>query len=317
MSIQWLRRHRTAILKGGWSRERSISLKTAAAVEASFKRLRLPFISIDVQPNVDQVLRRKKPDFCFLALHGTFGEDGGIQSLLELLKIPYSGSDALSSAICMDKELSKNLFRQAGVHVIPGLVIEKQEFIHQRSLVLARLSRQFPSKALFIKPVDQGSAIGASYVERPSQIVKAFERCFRVSERALVEKYINGRELTVGILGEMALPVVEIVPEHSFYDFHSKYALGGSTHIVPAALTKKQTELSQHMALKAFRAARCSVVGRVDLMLSQEGQIFVLEINTLPGLTSTSLLPEAARAARLTFDQLVLDIIRLSLEKPH
>lgn len=310
--LQWLRHHRVAVLKGGWSKERAISLKTGQAVEAALRRLKIPVIGIDVRPDIAVTLIKKKIQFCFIALHGPFGEDGRLQASLDALKIPYTGSGALASAIAMDKDLSKRSFSAAGVATAPWVTVyRKGKFQIQNSkFKILNLLKQGP---VFIKPVDQGSAIGVSRVTSAAQLQKALNACFRVSHGALVERLIEGREFTVGILGRRPLPVVEIIPKHNFYDFHSKYAKGGSKHLVPAALTMKQTKTVQQLALKAFQALECTVYGRVDLMMDKKERFFVLEVNTIPGMTSTSLLPDAARAAGLSFDDLVLEIVRLSI----
>ncbi len=306
-ALNWLRRHRVAVLKGGWSRERPISLKTGLAVEQAFTRLRVRVQSIDVGRNITNQLRKQRVQFAFIALHGAFGEDGGIQTLLESLKIPYTGSGPLASSIAMDKILSKKIFVESGVPTAPWKTLSNRESV-------ADVRKWLRKGSVFVKPFDQGSAIGASRVNQTSELPRALRECFRVSKIALVEKFVAGRELTVGILGRTALPVVEILPKHAFYDFHSKYARGGSQHLVPAPLTRLQTKTAQSLALRAFEALGCTVYGRVDLLMSKTGQMFVLEVNTIPGMTATSLLPDAARAAGTSFDQLVLKICDLSLE---
>jgi len=165
---------------------------------------------------------------------------------------------------------------------------------------------------VFVKPTDQGSAIGAAPAKTWPEFQRALKNCFRVSNDALVERHIIGREFTVGILGKKVLPVIEIVPEHAFYDFHSKYAAGGSRHLCPAPLSKGDTRVAQQLSLRAFEAIGCTGYGRVDLLRDNKGRFFVLEVNTIPGMTNTSLLPDAARAAGLPFDDLVLKIVELS-----
>lgn len=304
-TLSWLKSHRVAVLKGGWSRERPISLKTGAAVECAFRRLGVRPVSIDVTPRIDVVLAKKKIQFCFIALHGTFGEDGGIQSILELMKIPYTGSGPLTSGIAMNKDLSKKLFQQAGVPTPKSLLLEK-------SRRADRVSMRFP---LFVKPNDQGSAIGASRAQNKMELKRALETCFKVSDHALIEEFIAGRELTVGILGDRLLPIIEIVPEHAFYDFHSKYAPGGSRHLVPARVVSAVAALVRRLSRRAFDALACDVYGRVDLIVTPKNKVYVLEVNTVPGMTATSLLPDAARAVGISFDQLVLKICELSLAK--
>jgi D-alanine-D-alanine ligase len=295
-----------AVLKGGWSRERSISLKTGAAVEQALKRLGVKFRSIDVNQNILAVLDRRRVQFAFIALHGAFGEDGALQCILDFLKIPYTGSGPLASGIAMDKHMSKTLFARHRVPTAPWICIEKKSDV-------ANTIKAVASYPVFVKPADQGSAIGVGSAKTPQALKKALRASFKISDRALVEQMIEGRELTVGILGGKALPVVEIKPSHAFYDFHSKYAAGGSVHVTPAELSKSKTKEVQAASLRAFNALGCSVYGRVDVMLSKTGRPLVLEVNTIPGMTATSLLPDAARAAGIDFDALVLEIARLSL----
>ncbi|MCB4756204.1 MAG: D-alanine--D-alanine ligase [Elusimicrobia bacterium] len=313
--IRWLKRRRVAVLKGGWSTERSISLKTGAAVEEAFKRMGVPAAGIDVRRDIAQVLNKKKVGFCFIGLHGPYGEDGRIQALLDIMGIPYTGSGPVGSALAMDKHLSKILFKQGNVPTAPWIMVQKSRYRQVPEKAVHSIDQLLRRGPLFFKPFDQGSAIGVSKVERVDQIRPALEACYRVSSAALVEEFIPGREITVGILGERALPVVEIVPVHDFYDFHSKYAKGGSRHVVPAQITPEESKWAQEASLKAFRALQCEVYGRVDLILKPNGEVVVLEVNTIPGMTKVSLLPDAARAVGMNFDQLVLDIVRLSMKR--
>lgn len=314
-TLRWLKSKRVAVLKGGWSSERSISLKTGEAVEKSFRRLGIHPLGIDVQPNILHVIKKKRIQFCFIALHGPFGEDGRIQSCLEVIGIPFTGSGSVASGLAMDKHLSKQLFNKMRVPTPPGLTIFKQDFRRDRDGAFQKVKSLLKGSALFVKPVDQGSAIGVSRVTRPAEISAALKKCFAISAGALVEKLIVGRELTVGILGSLPLPVTEIVSKHDFYDFYSKYAQGGSRHITPAPISARAARRTQEIALKAFRALGCSVYGRVDLMMKSEKKQYVLEVNTIPGMTNTSLLPEAANSAGINFDELVLDIVSLSLKE--
>jgi D-alanine-D-alanine ligase len=305
-ALAWLKSRRVAVLKGGWSRERPISLKTGAAIEASLKRLGVKAVGIDVKPSVAADLLKRKINFAYIALHGEFGEDGRLQNALDVVGIPYTGSGAISSALAMDKVLSKEAFVAKKVPTPAWAIVKKGETVPPAVRALLKKGR------VFVKPSDQGSAIGAAPAKNPNELSRALKNCFRVADTALVERHIDGRELTVGILGKKALPVVEIVPEHSFYDFHSKYAAGGSRHLVPAPLSRAETRQAQRLALRAFNALNCSAYGRVDLMFDARGKFYVLEVNTIPGMTNTSLLPDAAKAAGLTFDDLVVKIVELS-----
>jgi len=313
--IQWLKKRRVAVLKGGWSRERSISLKTGQAVEKSFRRMGIRFKSIDVKPQAADQLTHNKIQFAFNALHGPFGEDGQIQTIMNILGIMYSGSGPKSSFAAMNKKISKELFAKHRVPAPSGISFHKADYLNSPLTYLQKIKKMLKRGPLFVKPVDQGSAIGITRLEKANQIDKALQSALAVSDGVMVEKLINGREITVGILGQLALPVTEIISAHRFYDFYSKYAKGGSSHITPAPIPAGARRLAQKLSKQAFRALGCTVYGRVDLMMSSPSRMVVLEVNTIPGMTNTSLLPEAAQAAGINFDQLVLKIVGLSIKK--
>ncbi len=298
-----LRRRRIAVLYGGWSAERPISIKSGEAVCRALKRLGMPHAVIDVSPDVARDLRRHKTDLAFLALHGPFGEDGTIQGLLEMLRIPYTGSGVLASAISMHKPTAKKIFQGADIPTPKGFVVTD-------------LKAPFPSDKgpWFVKPASQGSAVGVTFVSSPNQWRKALRAALAEDREALVEKAVTGTEITVGILDGRALPVVEIVPKHAFYDFFSKYSKGGSRHLIPARLPVKSLKLASDLALEAFRAAGCRHFARVDFIVDKSGRPWILEINTLPGLTEVSILPDAAKAAGLSFDELVVEMLRLAAD---
>jgi len=309
-TLKKLKGQRVAVLKGGWSRERTVSLRTGAAVETALRKLGVRVSGIDVRRDIFTRLSQARPDVAFIALHGTFGEDGCVQAGLELLKIPYTGSGPTASALAMDKAASKRLFEAARVPTPAWALIEKAAPEPGRT----RAEKLLRSGPVFVKPYDQGSAIGASRADTPRALAKAVEACFRVSSCALVERFIAGKELTIGILGPLALPVIEIVPEHAFYDYHSKYAKGGSRHLVPAPISAAAARRAKSVALAAYRSLGCTAYGRVDVLMDRRGGMWVLEANTIPGMTSTSLLPDAARAAGIGFEELVLKIIAHSLK---
>ncbi len=311
--LRWLRSRRVAVLKGGWSSERPISLKTGAAVEAAFRRLGVKAVGIDVTPNISHVLKTKKIQFCFNALHGPFGEDGRIQGLLDILKIPYTGSGPLANAVAMNKSVAKQLFSENGVPTPKGTTIDRSDYEEKGLTALKDAFVLLQSGPVFVKPVDQGSAIGVSSAKTKGALLSAIKKALVLSHGALVERLIVGRELTVGILGDVALPVTEIIAKHDFYDFYSKYSKGGSRHLTPAPISMDQAKRAQKLAKAAFRALQCSVYGRVDVMMTARGEMFVLEVNTIPGMTDVSLFPEAAKAVGIGFDELVLRIVDLSL----
>lgn len=304
--IARLRRRRIAVLYGGRSAERPISLKSGAAVRAALKRLGLPHVGIDVSANVAADLRKAKTNLAFLAVHGPLGEDGALQGLLDVAGVPYTGSGVRASAVCMHKPTTKLLFAAAGLATPAGFTVRDAAapFPHERSLPLPWV----------VKPASQGSAIGVTFVSSANEWPAALKNALKDDDEALVEQAVTGTEITVGILGDKALPVVEIVPKHAFYDFFSKYSKGGSSHIVPANLPENVQAEAARMSLAAFKAAGCRHFGRVDLMVDKGGKPWILEINTLPGMTDVSLLPDAARAAGLSFEDLVAEVLGLALD---
>lgn len=318
-----MKRFPVAVVGGGWSGERSISLRSMDGVYHALKEHGWDVRAIDLLPDagkpkhaspswakkvrlsgLPRALRQKKGTVAFLVLHGPGGEDGRLQGLLDLAGIPYTGSGALASALAMDKAVAKALMAVAGVPVPGGIALKRGQALPTKL--------KYP---VFIKPVAQGSALGVSPAKNPSQARKALQQAWRWDEVALVEPYLKGRELTVAVLGTSALPVVEIVPEHAFYDFHSKYAAGGSRHLCPAPLSAAVTIKAQAAALKAHRALGCRGFSRSDLIVDARGKLHLLEVNTLPGLTSVSLLPDAAKAIGMGYAELLEAMLELSLSE--
>ncbi len=306
-AVKALKKKRVAVLSGGWSAERPISLKSGAAVRAALKRLGIPHAAIDVSPRVAEDLRRHKTNLAFLAVHGPFGEDGTLQGLLEMMEIPYTGCGVRASAVCMHKPSAKKIFEVEKLPTPRGFVVTdaRAPFPHDCPLPLPWV----------VKPASQGSAIGVAFVASPEDWAGALKGALKNDPEALVEEAVQGPEITVGILGDKALPVVEIVPKHAFYDFYSKYSKGGSRHLVPAQLPETVQAEASRIALAAFKAVGGRHFGRVDLMVDKGGRPWLLEINTLPGMTDVSLLPDAARAAGLPFDALVLEMLRMASEE--
>jgi D-alanine-D-alanine ligase len=249
----------------------------------------------------------KKVDVVFIALHGKYGEDGTIQGFLEILGIPYTGSDVLSSALAMDKLKSKQLFTLYEIPTPPWEIIEKDK-------ALPKL--EFP---LVIKPQRQGSSIGVTIVQSEEELSEALQKAFQYDPIAIAEKYIKGRELSVPILdidgSPSALPIVEIVPRGQFYDYYHKYTEGATQEIVPAPLEKTMEMKVKEIAISAYKALGCRNFARVDMRLSEDNEPFVLEVNTIPGLTPLSLLPLSAKAAGISFPQLIDIIIQNALRK--
>ncbi len=298
-----LRRRRIAVLMGGWSAEREISLQSGRAVSVALRRLGLSHRALDVTPDIARALRRHRVDLAFLATHGPFGEDGRLQGLLDVLKIPYTGSGVLASAMAMHKPSAKRIFESANIPTPRGAVLRPRD------------ARRVPFPAPWVvKPASQGSAVGVTVVRRRADLSAALKGAWAFEPEALVEAFVPGAEITVGVLNDRALPVVEIIPQHAFYDFHSKYAPGGSRHVAPARIPDRVRREAQRLALAAHRALGCRHVSRVDLIVGPRGRPVVLELNTIPGMTAASLLPDAARAAGMGFDALVLRILGLALQ---
>ena len=254
----------------------------------------------------------EEAELAFIALHGGAGEDGTVQALLEAVGLPYTGSGVLGSAVALHKGVSKRLFRDGGVATPEGVTFALDGVGGTAEAL--RLAEEVAAYPLVVKPATEGSTVGVTIAGSREEMPAALRLAASHSREVLVERYIPGRELTVGILGERALPVVEIVPEGGFYDFTAKYTGGKSRYLVPASLPGEVTARLQEQALRAHRVLGAEGFSRVDFRLSPENEAYCLEINTVPGMTPTSLLPKAARAAGLEFGELVEAIARLGLE---
>jgi D-alanine-D-alanine ligase len=293
-----------AVLKGGPGSERAVSFATGAGVAKALRSLGAIVAEVDVE-NTDIVLP-DDIDMAFIAIHGTFGEDGQLQQILEDRGICYTGEGVEASRLAFDKIPSKQRFTQHGVATPQWEVI--------------RANRQ-PNLPLpyVIKAPRQGSTVGVYIVKAESEVAPALAEAATYDDELLIEQFIPGRELTIGVLGDLALPVLEIIPKSGFYDFNDKYPFlnpqggGGAEHVCPAAIPGDLTSKIQDLALLATRSLGLVVYSRVDVMLSQRNEPFVLEVNTIPGMTEASLLPEAAAAAGITYPQLCARIIDLSL----
>jgi D-alanine-D-alanine ligase len=247
--------------------------------------------------------RQGDADVVFLGLHGGSGEDGTIQALLDLGGVPYTGSGHLASALAMDKDLSKHLFRQANVSTAKWLMAPAGADEVNTALGLP----------VIVKPSKQGSTVGLSIVRNASELQPAMDEAFNFDDEVMIEEFIAGRELTVGILGNIALPVGEIIPKHEIYDYECKYTAGMADERFPAELTKQETARVQDEALRAFRALKLRGCARIDFRMAKDGTFYCLEANTLPGMTQTSLIPQAAAAAGISFPELCDRIVRLAL----
>lgn len=306
MNIQELRKKRIGVLMGGNSSEREISLLTGKAIVQALRAEHFQITPIDVSKDVVAKLTQHRIGVAFLALHGLLGEDGSIQGLLEVLQIPYTGSGVLASALAMNKIKSKEIFCAHNIST-PGW----RAFSRGEKCAV----KTFP---VVVKPANQGSAVGVSIVENRRSLAITMRAAFQYDVEVLVEEYIKGTELTVGVLNGKALPVIKIVPQNKFYDFESKYAPGGSIHVIPSGLPVPQEKRAQELALACCRALGCRGASRVDIIYGAGGNFSVLEVNTIPGMTPTSLLPDAAKAAGYSFNRLVIEILKSArLEKSN
>ena len=291
-----------AVLMGGWSKERAVSLVTGQECAAGLRASGHQIDEIDVDENIAQTLVKLRPDVCFNALHGRFGEDGNIQGLLNLLGIPYTHSGVLASATAMHKPRAKDVFSNAGLRCPEGVVVKIED-----------LAAQAPFPAPFVvKPINEGSSVGVTIVrEGGNGRPNGNDWCH--GQEALIERFIPGRELTVGVFYGRAYCVTEITSSHGFYDYDAKYAAGGSVHILPADLPESITEKALRWAETAHCLLGCRGVSRADFRYDDsadgDGDLYLLEINTQPGLTPTSLVPEQAQYQGISFPELVANMV--------
>jgi D-alanine-D-alanine ligase len=290
-----------AVLMGGLSAEREISLKTGKAVLEALKRRGYPAFGIDVGRDLAARLTWQGAKVAFIALHGRYGEDGKVQGLLEMMNIPYTGSGVLASSMAMDKVVTKKLLIYHG--------LSTPAFIEVRRTEAAGLSLSAcPPFPVVVKPAREGSTIGISRADNETGLRQGLAAAFEHDDVALVEEFIVGREVTVGVLDDLALPIIEVVPEGGFYDYAAKYTAGRTQYLLPAPLPEPLTSRIQQAAVDVFRVLGCAGAARIDFMVRGE-EFFCLEANTIPGMTETSLLPKAAGAAGMSFDDLVERIL--------
>uniref|UniRef100_A0A7C5AKY5 D-alanine--D-alanine ligase n=1 Tax=Desulfobacca acetoxidans TaxID=60893 RepID=A0A7C5AKY5_9BACT len=306
---------RLALLAGGRSAEREVSLKSGEQVYQALDKSKYDIRRYDPRDDLERLVREAPElDVALVIMHGRGGEDGSLQGLLDLLGLPYQGSGVLGSALGMNKELSKILYQQAGLKVARALFFNRDEIPPLQEIV-DRLGLP-----VFIKPVNEGSSIGVTKARTVEELEAGLIKAFRHDHRVLVEEFLAGVEVTGGVLGNAkltALPLVEIVPssDYAFFDYEAKYLPGASTEICPARLDPELTKKAQEAALTAHRALQCRGYSRTD-MIVKDGEVYVLETNTIPGMTATSLFPQAAKAMGLEFPQLLDRLIELALEKP-
>jgi D-alanine-D-alanine ligase len=297
------KKKKIGVMMGGLSREREVSLRTGKAILKALTEKGYPALAIDVGLDIAEVLIREKVEVAFMALHGRFGEDGTIQGMLELMKIPYTGSGVLASALALHKIMAKKFFFCEHIPT-PTYEVFRREEIEKNSPRTSSLPLP-----VVVKPAREGSTIGVSIVKKEEELLPALQEAGRYDEEILVEEFMKGKEITVGILEDIPLPIIEIVPRSGFYDYQSKYTKGETEYIIPARIPREKYLYAQEISLKAFQVLGCSGCARVDLMTDEEGNPFVIDVNTMPGMTETSLLPKAALYAGISFEDLVERIL--------
>lgn len=294
---------KVAVLMGGISAEREVSLKSGAAVHKGLCDAGIDAYTVDAGKDVLNVIQQGQFDRAFIALHGRWGEDGVIQGALEVMGLPYTGSGVLASALAMDKVKSKYLWAGMGISTAP--FIETEGHVEQQEIEKMGLP-------LFVKPAHEGSSVGMTKVTTYEQLSEAIELARKYDSNVLIEKYIDGDEYTVAIVGDKTLPVIRVETPRDFYDYEAKYELDSTLYHCPSGLDESTEQSIQRLALDAYRAVGCEGWGRVDVMMDQSGNAYVLEANTVPGMTDHSLVPMAALQAGMDFSQLVVAILETS-----
>lgn len=305
------------VIMGGRSLERDVSLKSGHRVADALDSLGYPVIRLDVESDLVAKLKKEKPDLIYIALHGKYGEDGTVQELLEILKIPYTGPGVFSSILGFDKVLSKETFIANDIPTAPFYALSEAAIKEMGAANLMDDIIKYVGLPLVVKPARQGSALGLKIVHTKKEIPEAIISALNYDSKILLEKYIKGTEVSVAILGNKslkALPIVEIVSHKEFFDFDAMYTAGQTDYYIPARLSDSMTKKVTDIAISVHKTLKCRDVSRVDIKI-EKNIPYVLEINTSPGMTSTSLLPMTAKAAGLTFEKLVDKIVRLSLER--
>lgn len=297
---------RVAVLYGGDSAEREISLKSGAAIVAGLRAQGVHVVPIILGNNPLAEIQAANVNRAFIALHGPGGEDGKIQALLEYMHIPYTGSGISASALCMDKLRTKHLWRGVGLPT-PNYQILSADSHWEK--ILVELGGE-----VIVKPCHEGSSLGMARVDSAQGLAEAYEQARKFDQTVMVEQFIRGAEYTVAVLGSKALPPIKLETDHRFYDFEAKYQADDTRYLCPCGLPPQQEAALQALAIEAFTAVGAQGWGRIDVMADQNGAFFLLEANTVPGMTDHSLVPMAAKAEGLSFDQLVLAIVSQTLE---
>jgi D-alanine-D-alanine ligase len=292
------------VLLGGKSAEREVSLKSGGMVLAALRKKGVDAHPFDPKDRDVQDLVKERFARVFIALHGRFGEDGTVQGVLEWLGIPYTGSGVLASALAMDKARTKRLWAAEGLPTAPYEILTGGTNL---SAVAKRLGTP-----MFVKPASEGSSVGMTKVKKTTDLEEAYALAVNYDPVVIAEKFIDGAELTVGIVGERVLPIIRIETPREFYDYEAKYLADDTRYLIPCGVSEKKEKELQALCLKAFRALGCRGWGRVDLMLDKRGRPFLLEVNTSPGMTDHSLVPMAARAVGMSYEDLCVKILELA-----
>ncbi|MCA6941070.1 D-alanine--D-alanine ligase [Pectobacterium polaris] len=302
---------KVAVLLGGTSAEREVSLLSGQAVLAGLKEAGINAHAVDTRDVSVTTLKEEGFTKIFIALHGRGGEDGTLQGVLEFLGLPYTGSGVMASALTMDKLRTKQVWQTVGLPVSPYVALDRRQYSETAAnALLAKFAHL--GLPLIVKPSREGSSVGMSKVNTLSELPAALEEAFRHDDDVLVEKWLTGPEYTVAILGDEVLPSIRIQPAGTFYDYEAKYLSDDTQYFCPSGLSDEQEQALAGLAMAAYRAVDCSGWGRVDFMLDSDGAFYLLEVNTSPGMTSHSLVPMAARQRGLTFSQLVVKILGLA-----
>ena len=298
---------KVAVLMGGRSAEREISLRSGTAVLTALQSQGVDVHKVDVDRDIAEQLTQGQFDRAFIILHGRGGEDGEIQGVLNTLAIPYTGSDITGAVLSMNKALSKDIWQQLGLPTASFCHVNKdtdpQDVIDKLGL------------PLFVKPVNEGSSIGMTKVVKALDLKAAIDRALVYDKEVIAERWIDGKEYTVAVLTKVALPVIQLKTPNDFYDYDAKYEATTTEYLCPAGLSEEDEAECQDLALRAFEGLRMSGWGRIDLMRDKSGQFFLLEANSIPGMTDHSLVPMAAKQAGLSFGQLAIQILETSLDK--
>lgn len=302
---------KVALLAGGSSGEREVSLKSGESSQEALKAAGFSVTMLDPARKGDlKVLMDEPFDVAFLCLHGRKGEDGSLQGFLEMIDLPYTGSHTLSSALAMDKTRAKVFYKEAGIPVAPSVNVYRAEGYDVQAIIDAIGSH------CVVKPANEGSSLGVEIVEGAPALEAAIKRALELDDTVLVEQFFKGIEVTAAVLGNEnpeAMPLVQMIPKNEFYDFESKYAPGGSDHLCPAPIDDSLTAKIQEYACRAHNVLGCSGVSRTDFMIDDQGKCIILETNTIPGMTETSLLPDAARVAGISFPDLCTRLVEYAL----